>query len=277
VNEARADPLLDANSSSSPQETKTPFLVRLLPIGIVLTMAATAAAAPAYKSDIPIGSDYFETMTKRAFTTIRLYCSVVQSDDADWKIDLAVDAVEAMGICSEFVAQCFLLHNQKDLLFKEPSDQTWRQVKVGIFSTITIKAVSIASSTGAGQLGGSNDNTKHANNGVLTTDDSSMSMILEKAAEMEWDETTHEKENLTTPSLPPIRQILIPTSTVVDYSWSGGRSSWCSNNNSHTIGDMTMLLAARPKPRYSVSSDITTGAFPGTYVGPRRSMTRWLS
>jgi hypothetical protein len=240
--------------------TKTPFLTLLLAISNLLTMAA---AAPAYKSDIPIDSDYFETMTKRAFTTIRLYCSVVQSDDPDWKVNLAFDAVEAMGICSEFVAQCFLLHNQKDLLFKEPSDQTWRQVKLGIFSTITIKAVSIASS-GAGHVGETNDNTKHSNNGLLTTDDSSLSMILEKAAEMEWDETTHEKENLTTPSLPPIRQILIPTSTVVDYSWSGGRSSWCSNNNSHTIGDMTMLLAARPKPRYSVSSDITTGAFPGT-------------
>lgn len=231
-----------------------------------MTMAAVAAT-PAYKSDIPIDSDYFDTMTKRAFTTIRLYCSVVQSDDPDWKVDLAVDAVEAMGICSEFVAQCFLLHNQKDLLFKEPSDQTWRQVKVGIFSTITIKAVSIASSSGVGPFGVSNDNTKHSNYGLLTTDDSSMSMILEKAAEMEWDEATHEKENLTIPSLPPLRQILIPTSTVVDYSGGGGRSSWCSSNNGHTIGDMTMLLVARPKPRYSVNSDITTGAFLGTPGG----------
>jgi hypothetical protein len=208
-------------------------------------MAATAAT---YKSDIVIDPDCFETMPKRAFTTIRLYCSVVQSDDPDWKVDLAVEAVEATGICSEFVAQCFLLHDQTDLLFKPPSEPTWRLVKLGILSTITIKAVSSIGATSHG----SSANAKVASFGP--SDDSSLFMVLEKA-EMEWDETTHDKENITT--FPPIRQILVPI-------YDGGRSSWCSNNNSNNSNnnnndDSTFVVMVRPKPRYSVNSEITTG------------------
>jgi hypothetical protein len=204
-------------------------------------MAATAAATAAtYKSDIVIDPDCFETMPKRAFTTIRLYCSVVQSDDPDWKVDLAVEAVEATGICSEFVAQCFLLHDQKDLLFKPPSEPTWRLVKLGILSTITIKAVSSIGATSHG----SSVNAKVSSYGP--NDDSSFFMVLEKAA-MEWDETTLDKENITT--FPPVRQILVPI-------YDGGRSSWCSNNNDN---DSLRVVMVRPKPRYSVNSENTTG------------------
>jgi hypothetical protein len=132
-------------------------------------------------SDIVIDDTGFELLSERPFTMIRMYRSVVESDDPIWKVKFAEEAVEAMGICSKFVHESFLLHS-RELLFKESSEtNNWRKVKSGIFSTITIKGASIGLGSGIK---------------VRCFDDCSLSKV-----ESELDELVDDKENSPVPPL----------------------------------------------------------------------------
>lgn len=177
------DVSVDTNDKMPTPALKVPHNPHQHNVGNHLHYQAMATETkPPHQNDILVESNSYETIPERQYKILQVYRSVIQSEDPDWKIQLAKDMVGSLGFSPKIANDCFILHGD-DLYFKEESETAWRIVKPGTISTISQE--------------------------ILDADDSSLSMIVpESNKEYDINEMDIEKENDVFPvgpiSFPPM-------------------------------------------------------------------------